>query len=140
MEKTFGFAIRVGTTVLAGENIRKTVNDATGTARTGQGTGGRRGRTANLGGLSRTRIRVGEEVTSRRRRRRRVHMLQEGEAARGRISRQTDGGVGKVRCVANRCKPNGGAERSGARHLDLNRNGSRERIRDEGITNYNSNQ
>ena len=35
MEKTFGFAIRVGTTVLAGENIRKTVNDATGTARTG---------------------------------------------------------------------------------------------------------
>ena len=138
MEKTFGFAIRVGTTVLAGENIRKTVNDATGTARTGQGTGGRRGRTANLGGLSRTRIRVGEEVTSRRRRRRGcICCRRERQHGDGSHDRRTEalGKFGALLIVASQM-----AERSGARHLDLNRNGSRERIRDEGITNYNSNQ
>ena len=45
-----------------------------------------------------------------------------GEAARrcrnSLSTDQTDGGAVKVRRVANRCKPNGGAERR-ARHLDL---------------------
>ena len=45
-----------------------------------------------------------------------------GERQRGGVGTldrpDEDGGAVKVRCVANRCRPNGGAERR-ARHLDL---------------------